>query len=816
MKNIFASIKKVSLKERCIIPRAFRYFLKTLNYQPLWVKFIFSLSLVLSLVALTVGELMRSQLQEDYFAELLHTNEETFLLLSAATLEPVISEDIPALQSIVDEMVRLNLDIYSIRIKNEDGILLAYLVKQVEENNQNLLSFSKEISFESEVFGVLSIDWSTQRLNKQVENQVNIMRYWVIASLLILTFFIILLINFFAVRPISKIHQHLLSLNEGNLQSRVKINSSKEFTLLGSSVNRLGSILELQKIREQELESAQQALFEAKEMAEITLHSIGDGVISTDINGCVQYLNPVSERLTGWKNHDAIGLPIENIFNLVDELNKVPLANMVRLCLQENQILLSDKHALLIAKNGQESAIDSSGSPIHNRQGKLMGAVLVFHDITERRNMTRKLEYQATHDSLTNLINRNEFDRKLFQYRQRVMANDSEHTLLYIDLDQFKIVNDTCGHAAGDALLQQIVLIIKGELRKVDIFARLGGDEFGILLQSCPLEFAIEIAESIRKTVECFRFVWNDIGFSIATSIGIVSITSKSTDAETLLKQADKACYSAKKLGRNRYFVYTEKNNHLIDRQGEMNWLSKVNGALADDRFVLYQQTILPLNENEAQQGEHIEILVRLVEEDGTIVPPGAFIPAAERYGLMSKVDFWVIKETLSWFKAHPEKMKAIALCNINLSGKSLSDDGLQRYIEEQMDLHEIDAQKFCFEITETTAVSNLTLAVNFIQRIKLKGCLFALDDFGSGMSSFGYLKTLPIDYLKIDGMFVKDIIHDQTSRTMVSAINEVGHVMGKRTIAEFVENKEILEQLKIMGVDFAQGYCISKPRPLQ
>ncbi|RTE65295.1 EAL domain-containing protein [Amphritea opalescens] len=783
-----------------------------INRQPLWIKIMLSLLVALMVVAISVGELMRLQLQSDYSARLRSTSEDTFLLLSAATLEPVISEDIPQLRSIVSEMVRLQPDIYAIRVMNEDGVLLASWSRAADQETMNLVSFSKEISFESEVFGMLSIDWSTQRLDHEVIRHTNIMRYWLIASLLILTVIIIVFIHVFVIRPIGKIHHHLLALKQGDLKSRVDINNSRELSLLGKGVNSLADVLASQKLRESELELARRELFEAKEIAEITLHSIGDGVISTDVDGYVRYLNPVSEKLTGWQNEEAQGKPIEEIFKLVDEVSGQPLPSTIRLCLEDKDRVTTLAHALLIAKHGQESAIDHSVSPIRNRNGDIMGAVMVFHDVTESRNMTRELEYRATHDSLTDLINRKEFDRQLFQYRKDLTHN-AEHTLLYIDLDQFKIVNDTCGHAAGDALLQQLSQLMSGELRRGDIFARLGGDEFGILLNDCPLTFGVIIAESIRQTVESFRFVWNQVGFSIGISTGIVAITVESADAETLLEQADEACYSAKELGRNRHYVYTEKDEQVIGRQGEMNWLGKVNAALAEDRFVLYQQSILPLQE--ASQGDHIEILVRLVEPDGSLVPPGAFIPAAERYGLMPKVDHWVISRTMDWFRQHPDKMEALELCNINLSGKSLSDDALLRYIEEQLDSPEIDACKFCFELTETAAVSNLTLALNFMQRLKQKGCLFALDDFGSGMSSFGYLKILPVDYLKIDGMFVKDIVYDETSRVMVASINEVGQVMGKQTIAEFVENEEILEHLRSMGVDFAQGYCISKPSPL-
>ncbi len=786
------------------------------NLTPLWLKFSLSLSVALIVVALVAGDLLRSQLQEDYAASLHDTSEEMFLLLTAATLEPVISEDIPQLRTLVNETGRLQPDVHAIRIFNEEGLLLASWTRNNNDATMNLVSFSKEIRFEEELFGSMAIEWSASRLDQQVERQVKRLRYSVFASLIVLTLIIILLIHAFAVRPIGRIHNRLLALTRGDLKSRLSIQSSRELALLGSSVNQLAESLELQRTREQELETAQQELFEAKEMAEITLHSIGDGVITTDVEGCVQYLNPISEQLTGWTSEEAKGRPIEQIFSLIDETSHQPIPNTVRQSLQSGKIVTMEKNALLIGRDGQESAIDDSGSPILNRHGEIVGAVMVFHDVTEARHMTHELEYQAAHDSLTGLINRNEFSRLLYQFRQDVNRKNRTHALLYIDLDQFKVVNDTCGHAAGDALLQQLSHLITDDLRRGDVFARLGGDEFGILLNECPVDIANEIADTIRRTVEQFRFVWEENTFSVGASIGIVSINLESAEAEILLRQADEACYSAKEHGRNRLHVFTEDDDNLNIRRNEMSWVSRVDSALTEDRFVLYQQSILPLNADNREPGQHIEILVRLVEPDGTIVPPGAFIPAVERYGLMSKIDRWVINHTFDWLRCNPEKMANTDLCNINLSGNSLSDNDLLHHIAELLDSPKIDARKICFELTETAAVSNLSLALHFMHHLKKRGCLFALDDFGSGMSSFGYLKNLPVDFLKIDGMFVRDITRDRMSLAMVTSINDIGHVMGKRTIAEFVENDETLQQLKLLGVDFAQGYGIAKPEPLE
>ena len=788
---------------------------KLVNRFPLWIEITLSLAITLVVVALISGEIMRRQLQADYSMTLQNTSETTFDLLSAAALEPVISEDIPQLRTITNEVGRLQADIHAIRIFNEEDVLLAGWSISNTNSNEKLVSFSKDMLFEEEKFGRIAIDWSTQRLNLEVEQQVDRLRYWILASLLVLTLITILLMHFFAVRPIGKIHRHLLSLTLGNHKSRVDIHSSRELSLLGSSVNDLATALGLQKRRESQLELARQELFEAKEMAEVTLHSIGDGVITTDVSGCVLTINSVSEKLTGWSNDEAKGKPIEAIFNLVDEISREPIANTIRNCLKTGKPGGISKNAVLISRAGNESAIYDSGSPICNRTGEIVGAVLVYHDITEARHMTRELEYQATHDSLTDLINRKEFARELYQFRQGVSRRNQEHCLLYIDLDQFKIVNDTCGHAAGDALLQQLAHIISKELRRGDIFGRLGGDEFGVVLNECSLEFASEIADNIRKTVGQFRFVWEEKNFSVGTSIGVVAINGESADSDMLLTQADEACYSAKELGRNRLHIFTEDDEHTRNRRGEISFIGRVDAALAEDRFVLFQQAILPLHDNNKEAGEHFEILIRMVEEDGKLIAPGGFIPAVERYGAMSKIDRWVISNTFEWFRKNPEKMSSLSLCSINLSANSLADDDLKNYIAELLDAPHIDAHKICFEITETAAVSNLSQALNFIHHLKKSGCLFALDDFGSGMSSFGYLKNLSVDLLKIDGMFVREIANDKISRAMVKSINEVGHVMGKRTIAEFVENDEILALLKEIGVDYAQGYGIAKPEPL-
>lgn len=431
-------------------------------------------------------------------------------------------------------------------------------------------------------------------------------------------------------------------------------------------------------------------------------------------------------------------------------------------------------------------------------------------DITKMRDLTRKMAYQATHDSLTGLINRSEFERRVNQEIQTAAFDNREHALCYLDLDQFKIINDTCGHVAGDALLKQLSSELRGALRSSDTLARLGGDEFGLLLIGCPLHRAVEIAENLRAVVENLRFDWNGRSFGIGVSIGVVPILPDSGTITDVMSVADVACYIAKDKGRNRVHVYSPDDSELTRHTSEMNWTHRIKQALSEDRFVLFCQEIMPLQTNSSS---YYEVLLRMLD-DGKIVPPMAFIPAAERYNLMVSIDKWVVRNTFKALRDHVE----LARFNfaINLSGQSISEDAMMRMIVDELDKTGINPERICFEITETAAVANLVQARRFISILKGLGCRFALDDFGSGVSSFAYLKTLPVDYLKIDGALVKDIENDKVSYAMVESINHVGHVMNIETIAEFVENDKILAKLRLLGVDYAQGYGISKPVPME
>lgn len=425
-----------------------------------------------------------------------------------------------------------------------------------------------------------------------------------------------------------------------------------------------------------------------------------------------------------------------------------------------------------------------------------------------------EISYQASHDELTGLINRREFERCLQSALHDIRTQHGTHTILYMDLDQFKIVNDTCGHHAGDILLQQLTRVLKEKLRKNDILARLGGDEFGVLLRNCPAEPALNVAESLRQTASEFRFAWNDKLFSVGVSIGLLTFSDDELSLNEILSIVDGACYLAKEKGRNRIHVCHPDDGELSERKSQMGWVAKISNALEENRMVLFKQTIAPLQPSQ-QKIIHFEVLLRMLDEEGKLLPPSFFLPAAERYNLMTRIDFWVIKTAFSYYRDFCTDPAVAYTCSINLSGATVGDERLIAYIREQFQAYGISPAGICFEITETAAIANLDRAVTLMQDLQQIGCRFALDDFGSGMSSFGYLKKLPINYIKIDGSFVKDMLHDRIDRAMVEAINNIGHVMGIQTIAEFVEDEKTMIALQEMNVNFAQGYGIGKPEPL-
>lgn len=573
----------------------------------------------------------------------------------------------------------------------------------------------------------------------------------------------------------------------------------------------LRDITERRRIEEQ--------LFQEKNLAQVTLASIGDGVITTDRYGNVAYLNPVAEQLTGWSMAEAEGRKVSDIYQLVDDVQNDPLPNPVfEVFNRPSQARKNtgEQHRAICRRDGSLVPVQDAAAPIRNADGSLVGVVLTFSDVSIPRQLARELSFQAAHDSLTGLINREEFERRLEQVLLRPVTEPGEQGVLcYLDLDQFKVVNDTCGHIAGDELLRQLATLFRSRVRETDDLARLGGDEFGIILYRCSIEEAQRVAEGIREMVEDFRFSWQNKTFAVGVSIGLVAMRDQDDGLSPLLGAADAACYAAKEAGRNRVHVYQPDDRQLLERQGEMQWVNRIRRALDEDRLRLFVQPIASLS----QKGEPVqiyEVLIRMLDENNRIIPPGAFMPAAERYNVAASIDRWVVSNTLAWLGDYTRKAGSFSgHYAINLTADSLNDEDFLEFVLQCIDRYRVQPESICFEITETNAIANLSSAIVFMERLKAIGCVFALDDFGSGVSSFGYLKNLPVDYIKIDGTFVKDICEDSTARVMVASINNIGHEMGLKTVAEFVESAEILEALRVMGVDFAQGFHLGKPRPL-
>jgi diguanylate cyclase (GGDEF)-like protein/PAS domain S-box-containing protein len=609
-------------------------------------------------------------------------------------------------------------------------------------------------------------------------------------------------------RPGNQVYEIPIKLPDGRVRHTIYYKATLT-RADGSLAGLLGTIIDIT-----ERKQAEAALFAEKERAQVTLASIGDGVITTDAQGRIDYVNPVAENITGWTESQARDQHVESVFQLHDGHASRPLSNPVVNCLRGQNAPLHTDSTALMNRQGQCVDVEVSASPIRDRDGAISGAVVVFRDVTQSRALTKQISWQANHDSLTGLTNRRTFEEHLTRAIASAREHDQHHCLLYLDLDQFKVVNDTCGHNAGDELLKQLGPLLQQHIRGTDTLARLGGDEFGVLLERCPMQKAMQIAQGLLDAIKAFRFAWENKFFVIGVSIGVVGIHRASDRLTDVLSKADIACYAAKEAGRNRLHVYQEDDADLAQRHTEMQWVSRINQALEHDRLVLYYQPIVPMA-GDTGEGLHFEILVRMREEDGRVIPPGQFMPAAERYNLMPDIDRRVLVQTFEWLKSAPGYLQALHTCSINLSGHSLSDPSFADHVAALVGHSGVPAEKICFEVTETAAISNLARTRELIARLKSIGCRFSLDDFGSGFSSFAYLKTLPVDYLKIDGSFVRHLSDDPIDAAMVQAINQIGHVLGIKTIAEFVENEATRKRLLTIGVDYAQGYGIAAPRPI-
>ncbi len=557
---------------------------------------------------------------------------------------------------------------------------------------------------------------------------------------------------------------------------------------------------------------AEQALARAEELARVTLQSIGDGVITTDADGRVTALNPIAERLTGWTQQRALGQSLEAVFQLVDADTRTPIDHLLMADSADDPGIDLPTTSMLLNPDGVEYHIEDSAAPIRLPDGTLAGAVIVFRDVTDTRRMAAEIAHQARHDPLTGLPNRRAFEFRLGELLEQARRSEAEHALCYIDLDQFKVVNDGCGHAAGDALLTELATLLQHHIRRGDLLARLGGDEFGLLLADCPPDRAEQIAGELLALIADFRFRWQERSFTIGASIGMVPVTAAAASVAELMAEADLACFTAKDLGRNRVYLFRHGDAELSRRRRELQWASELREALEEQRFVLFAQPIHALMTPGTRPW--YEVLLRLRQRDGRVVLPGAFLPAAERFGLMPLIDRYVLDRVLACLlgaeQAHGARL------SVNLSGRSLEDASIVGTLDRYFANPGHPPDQLCIELTETTAVAHLGRTREFIGRLRGAGCRFALDDFGTGVSSFAYLKHLPVDYLKLDGSFVRDITREPIDHAMVESIHRLAQIMGFETIAEFVEDQPTLDLLRQIGIHHGQGFLLGKPAPLE
>ena len=531
------------------------------------------------------------------------------------------------------------------------------------------------------------------------------------------------------------------------------------------------------------------------------------GVFQTTPDGKFMAANPALVRLLGYASEDELlELSIgEDLYVHAEDR-----ANWLRNMAATGEI--RNAELVLRRKDGRKIVVLENSRAVRDEQGHILYYEGTLTDITEAHELSRQLSYEASHDALSGLINRREFEIRLQRALDSAQATATSHAVCYLDLDQFKVINDTCGHVAGDELLRQLAQLLQSRVRSNDALARLGGDEFGLLLHDCSMADALGIANALLRAVEQYQFVWGASTFTVGASIGVVPLSGNFRRITQVLQAADAACYAAKDQGRNRVHVYQEDDAVVAQRHGEMQWVARVKRALTENRFLLEAQPIVPILTEPPPALRSYELLLRMRELDGSIVPPGAFLPAAERYNLTQRLDRWVISSALHWLAANPATTERIGRVYVNLSGDSLGDPQLHDFIRAVLDETRVAPTKVGFEITETAAIGNLTRANQLIAELRRLGCAFSLDDFGSGVSSFAYLKALTVDWLKIDGLFVHNIVHDRIDYEMVRSITDIGHVMGKKVVAESVESAAVLDRLKQIGVDYAQGHALGAP----
>jgi len=561
--------------------------------------------------------------------------------------------------------------------------------------------------------------------------------------------------------------------------------------------------------------SLEVSLSRSKRQAQYTLESISEGVITTDNEGHVDYLNRAAEAMTGSSRDEATGHRIGELFSLIDEADRRPLGDPVERCLSMRRRVNMGRRALLVSRDGeQEHSVEITASPIRGPGNSISGTVVVFHDVSEIRGLTRQMSYHATHDALTGLVNRREFERRLQDAMDSAHADDGTHMLFYMDLDRFKAVNDSCGHQAGDSMLREVANLIKDQVRDSDYVGRLGGDEFGALLIGCPIEKARQLAADICRAVEDYRFVWQDKIFNIGVSIGLVEISHASGTLQDLMSAADSACYVAKQRGRGQVHVYSARDEAIARERGDIQWLRQMQTALHENKFELALQPIIATATGD-DTGPAFEVLIRMPEDHRRPSNSAEFLRPAERYQLMPQIDRWVVNATLAAIAAGEIKLPGKRNCSINISGQTLADEGFLGFVVEALDHSGVSPAAICFEVTENAISGNVQQAQRFIEVLHGIGCEFALDDFGNGLGAFSSLKHLPIDYLKIDGAYTRNVTTDQVNQEMVGAMIKLARTMEFRVIAEQVERQEDFDWLRDAGVDFVQGNFVEAPSML-
>ncbi|MES2899861.1 MAG: EAL domain-containing protein [Pseudomonadota bacterium] len=563
-----------------------------------------------------------------------------------------------------------------------------------------------------------------------------------------------------------------------------------------------------------QLKHAELSAATEKERALVTLAAITDGVITADRGGHINSVNPAAERMLGISFAQARGRHVREVLSFEESGGAVAIVDALERCLRERRPVASLPHLSMHRGEHQHFAVESAVAPVMLDDGELIGAVLVFHDVTESKRLMRRLGFEASHDALTGLVNRREFEARLKRTLERARSpGGASAALLYLDLDQFKVVNDTCGHQAGDELLKLLADNYAEHVRERDTLARIGGDEFALIVEHCDVEEALAVAQKILDATRDFRYACKGQMFQLGVSIGLSPIDRGTASVEEAMRRADHACYIAKERGRNRVYVHYQGDLDFAQRRSDMHWVTRLSHAFQNDQLQLYYQPIQALDPGGGRL--HYEILLRLRNGRAMPILPGTFLPAAERYDVILKIDRWVLRTTLEWLAAHPEHTEQLEMCSINLSRRSLADQTFHKFAADLIDASGVPANKLCFEITEHGAIADMKKTIAFIEALASRGCRFSLDDFGTGMTSFSYLKQLPVNFIKIDGSFIQTMASSKVDYEMVRFTNDISHMMGRQTIAEYVSEPGMLASLREIGVDFAQGFCVGRPRPL-